>query len=235
MALNTGSPYTNGGLIIIPVIEQCQDLEEDVLMVMTKIRQTYRHGNLEEALISAAKIMVRKDGAEHLSLRAVAVAVGVSPSAAYHYYPDKDALISRVGMALFEQLADVQEVTLSNIRGKGEKAARARFRALGQTYFDWAVKEPNFFRLMFGGYCSIDLADTTSQRESSRAWNLLRSCLDDLYNVGLISSNMRPYGEIFAWSAVHGATSLIVEGHLPAQAYESILDAIELSLGMGKP
>jgi AcrR family transcriptional regulator len=220
--------------IITDIIEHCQDMRKTEAMPPTKLRGTYHHGNLEAALIAAATEMVRKDGVEHLSLRAVAADVGVSPSAAYHYYPDKDSLIAGVGTSLFDLLATVQERELSQIHGKGAKAARARFRALGKGYLNWATSEPNLFRLMFGGYCSIDITDVVKQRQESRAWNILSTCLDDLYETGAISAAMRPYGEIFAWSTVHGATSLIVEGHLPAEAYESILDAIEISLGLGK-
>lgn len=203
-------------------------------MSLLKPRGTYHHGNLEAALIAAATQMVRANGAEHLSLRAVAAEVGVSPSAAYHYYPDKDSLISGVGQALFETLADLQEGALSQFPGKSAKAARARFRALGQAYFDWANSEPNLFRLMFGGFCSIDFAEAQIKRQESRAWNLLCSCLDDLQEHGDIKKSIRPYGEILSWSAVHGATALIIEGHLPAQSFESVLDGLELSLGIGK-
>lgn len=203
-------------------------------MSLLKPRGTYHHGNLEAALIAAATQMVRANGAEHLSLRAVAAEVGVSPSAAYHYYPDKDSLISGVGKELFEGLADLQEVALSKFPGRSAKAARARFRALGLAYFDWASSEPNLFRLMFGGFCSIDFAEAQIKRQESRAWNLLCSCLDDLQECGDIKKNVRPYGEILSWSVVHGATALIVEGHLPATSFESVLDGLELSLGIGK-
>jgi AcrR family transcriptional regulator len=203
-------------------------------MSLLKPRGTYHHGNLEAALIAAATAMVRANGAEHLSLRAVAAEVGVSPSAAYHYYPDKDSLISGVGQELFERLADLQVAALSQFPGKSAKAARARFRALGRAYFDWANSEPNLFRLMFGGFCSIDFAEAQIKRQESRAWNLLCSCLDDLQEIGDIKMNIRPYGEILSWSSVHGATALIVEGHLPADSFESVLDGLELSLGIGK-
>ena len=203
-------------------------------MSLLKPRGTYHHGNLEAALIAAATAMVRANGAEHLSLRAVATEVGVSPSAAYHYYPDKDSLISGVGKELFEKLADLQVAALSQFPGKSAKAARARFRALGRAYFDWASSEPNLFRLMFGGFCSIDFAEAQIKRKESRAWNLLSACLDDLQECGDIKKNVRPYGEILSWSAVHGATALIVEGHLPAASFESVLDGLELSLGIGK-
>src|SRR5512141_2975021 len=168
-------------------------------MSLLKPRGTYHHGNLEAALIAAATKMVRANGAEHLSLRAVAAEVGVSPSAAYHYYPDKDALISGVGQALFDSLADMQEAALSRFQGNSLKAARARFRALGRAYFDWAQSEPNLFRLMFGGFCSIDFADAQVMRQESRAWKLLCSCLDDLQSHGAIEPKIRPFGEILSW------------------------------------
>ncbi len=204
-------------------------------MSLLKPRGTYHHGNLEAALIATATKLVRAHGAEHLSLRAVAAELGVSPSALYHYYPDKDSLISGVGTALFETLADLQEEAISQCPGTSKKAARARYRALGRAYFQWALSEPNLFRLMFGGYCSIDFAEALLKRQESRAWTLLCSCLEDLNAYGLIDSKIRPYAEILSWSTVHGATALIVEGHLPEDSFDSILDGMELSLGIGKP
>ncbi len=199
-----------------------------------KSRTNYHHGNLEMALIAAATEMIRESGVEHISLRAVAAQVGVSPSAAYHYFPDKDALISGVGLALFDLLADRQEVAMAAFPGNGEKAVRARFRALGRAYFEWGNTESNLFRLMFGVFCALDQEQTVAARDESRAWKLLQGSLDQLANVGAINSAVRPYGEILAWSAVHGATSLIIEGHLPEAAFESVLDALEISLRMVK-
>lgn len=201
---------------------------------LLKPRANYHHGNLEAALIGAATKMVRANGAEHLSLRAVAADVGVSPSAAYHYYPDKDSLISAVGLASFDALADMQEAALAKFQGDSVKAARARYRALGRSYFDWADAEPNLFRLMFGGFCSVDFADALTLRHESRAWKLLCTCLDDLQKNGAINPKIRPYGEILSWSTVHGATVLIIEGHLPKDSFESVLDGVELSLGIAK-
>ncbi|MBI3429466.1 MAG: TetR/AcrR family transcriptional regulator [Actinobacteria bacterium] len=202
-------------------------------MAMPKVRETYHHGDLESALLDAATKMVGADGAEHLSLRAVAAEVGVSPSAAYHYYQEKDSLISCVGARLFEELADFQEQALLKVPGKGARAARARFRALGRAYFEWASMEPNFFRLIFGCYCSADEVEVEVLRDNSRAWRLLQTCLEDLYRTGGLIPALRPYAEILTWSAVHGATALIIEGHLPKDSFESLLDGLERSLGIG--
>jgi len=197
-------------------------------------RTSYHHGNLEQAFITAATAMIRKSGVENISLRAVASEVGVSPSAAYHYFPDKDSLISGVGQALFDKLADRQEIAIAALTGRGAVGARARFRALGRSYFEWGRSETNLFRLMFGVFCSLNSDEVEQKRTESRAWRLLENSLDDLAKTGAMNPALRPYGEILAWSVVHGATSLIVEGHLPEQAFESILDGLELSLGIVK-
>lgn len=202
-------------------------------MTLLAPRQSYHHGNLQQALILAATKMVRENGAEHLSLRAVAVEVGVSPSAAYHYFPDKDALIAGVGDVLFDQLADLQEAQVRLYPGNDAEAARKRFRALGKAYFDWAITETNLFRLMFGAFCAIEEdAGSQARRDESRAWQLLQTGLDDLLSTGAMNPAMRPHGEILAWSAVHGASALIIEGHLPKEAFDLVLDALYLSLGV---
>ena len=194
-------------------------------------RDSYHHGDLQAALIESAIVLVRKNGPDHLSLRAVAEQVGVSPSAVYHYFPDKDSLISGVGDKLFIDLALMQKEALGDISGKSARAARRRYRELGRTYFRWANKEPNLFRLMFGGFCRVDARGTHVDNE---AFLMLTKCLDDLLETGVISPQMRQYGELISWCAVQGASTLIVEGHLPEEVFEDLLDGLELSLGAGK-
>ena len=131
---------------------------------------------------------------------------------------------------MFTDLANMQEEALAKIKGSTSKAAKARFRSLGEVYFKWAMKEPNLFRLMFGGFCSVDQSEPVDHT----AYKLLTKTLDELVLTGAMSKKMRPYGEVISWSSVHGATTLIVEGHMPSEAFESLLDGIEISLGMSK-
>jgi len=200
-------------------------------MTTARARSHYHHGDLESALISTARKLVKLNGAENLSLRQVSQEIGVSPSAAYHYFPDRTALLSGLGFSLFEELADFQEKEISKISGNSTKAARDRFRTLGRTYFQWAKREPHFFNLMFGDFCTLESVGQ-KKREDSRAFNNLTKCLDELYEFNLISEKMRPYGELLAWSVVHGATSLIIGGHLKPDDFEAALDAVEIALGI---
>lgn len=201
-------------------------------MTTARVRSQYHHGDLEHALITTARKMVKKSGADELSLRQVAQEVGVSPSAVYHYFPDRNSMLSALGLSLFEELADYQESQLAKITGTSLKASRERFRALGSTYFQWAMKEPHFFNLMFSDFCLISQTEKT--RDDTRAFINLTRCLDDLLSAGAITPRIRPYGELLSWSVVHGATSLIVAGHLDADHYDEVLDSLEMALGIRK-
>lgn len=191
-------------------------------------KTSYHHGDLESALVEAAITLVRKYGPDHLSLRAASAEVGVSPSAAYHYFRDKDSLVSAIGDQLFNNLAEMQELAIEKIRGNGARVARERFTALGNAYFKWAFAEPNLYRLIFGGFCDHQETKT----DESKAWQLLSQSLDDLYQEKLITKGAREGGEVIVWSAVHGATSLIIEGLMPKSTFPFVLESIQRSLGM---
>jgi len=202
-------------------------------MTTAKIREQYHHGDLEVALLSTARKFVKKNGLENLSLRQIAQEIGVSPSAAYHYFPDRNSLLAALGFSLFEELADFQEHELAKVAGSGARAAKERFRVLGRTYFDWAIRGPHFFNLMFSDFCLIE-SSIEFAREENRAYKSLIICLDDLVKTGLIEKKLRVSAELLSWSVVHGTTSLIVSGHLNAEDFEKALDSLELALGIRK-
>ena len=189
----------------------------------------YHHGNLETALVDAAIALVRKYGPDQLSLRAVSAEIGVSPSAGYHHFRDKDALVSAIGEVLFDRLATMQEKAIEKVKGNGAAAAIKKFEEMGNAYFAWATSEPNLYRLMFGGYCEINM-----EEHDSKAWNLLRDALDELVAEGVLDKYMRPGGEIVVWSAVHGASSLAIEGMMSTSEFPMVLKSIQRSLGIEK-
>ena len=200
-------------------------------MTTAKVRDQYHHGDLEVALITTARKFVKKNGLESLSLRQIAQEIGVSPSAAYHYFPDRNSLLSALGFSLFEELADYQERELAKVAGASARAARERFRVLGRTYFEWAIREPHFFNLMFSDFCLIESSVEQAGKEN-RAYQTLIHCLDDLVETGSMDKKLRASAELLSWSVVHGTTSLIVSGHLDTEDFERALDSLELALGI---
>ena len=56
-------------------------------------RRRYHHGDLRNALLDAAEALIRERGADGWSLREASARVGVSPSAAYHHFASREALV----------------------------------------------------------------------------------------------------------------------------------------------
>ena len=59
-------------------------------------RQTYHHGDLRQALLTAAVELLKTKDAKSLSLREVARAAGVSHTAPYRHFEDKAALLAAI-------------------------------------------------------------------------------------------------------------------------------------------
>src|SRR5215475_10955985 len=92
-----------------------------------KLAKPYHHGDLRRALLDEALRTIQAHGVEHLTLRTVGERLGVSRSALYRHFADKQALLTTVGKEGFRELrqtlADAWE---QNGRG------RAGFRAMGK-------------------------------------------------------------------------------------------------------
>lgn len=98
-------------------------------------RDTYRHGNLRQAALDAARAMVEAAGHESLSLRRVAEAVGVAHRSLYGHFADREALLDAVAESGFADLA----IPLAGA------ATRAEFVA---AYVRFALAHPQLYDLM---------------------------------------------------------------------------------------
>jgi AcrR family transcriptional regulator len=171
----------------------------------------YHHGDLFEALAAEAFDQVRARGTDAVSLRAVAQAVGVSASAAYHHFPDKNAELDRRSAAASDA-----------VPGSGLPAAVARMRAIGAAYIQFAGEEPHLFRHVFGFYCDVSMSKELP--EGSSTYQLLCDTLDEMQRLGKL--RRREGLDMLAWTSVHGFASLMIDQLLPPEAAGANLDAL---------
>jgi AcrR family transcriptional regulator len=96
---------------------------------------TYHHGDLRAAILEAAARMIEKEGLKGLSVREAARRAGVSHTAPYRHFPDRDALLAALAEEGFSELSKA----LENRSG----------RELAEAYVRFALEHPQRFRLMF--------------------------------------------------------------------------------------
>ena len=68
-----------------------------------KPQNTYHHGDLREALVQAALREAEAGGPEAISLKALALELGVSQPAPYRHFADREALLAAVTTEAFRQ------------------------------------------------------------------------------------------------------------------------------------
>ncbi len=184
--------------------------------------RTYHHGALAEAMVDEALERVRAHGADQVSLRSIAQALEVSPSAAYNHFADKDDLLRAVGACGLAALDERMSRVLAAHPADTTDDARARFSGLGRAYLAFAIDETHLFQLTFGPIC----AAKELPPEETGPFRKLISALDDLDRWGLLKPGSREGLDLTVWAATHGMATLLVEGAVPPEAVEPFIDSM---------
>jgi AcrR family transcriptional regulator len=192
----------------------------------------YHHGDLRRALVEEAVRVIQSEGVEHLTLRAVGRALGVSRTALYRHFADKQALLAAVGREGFRMLRlALQEGWHQHGR------SRAGFEAMGTAYVRFAVEHPSHYRVMFGGFIEAAAKDAEFAQEATGAFQSLVDALVALQASGVVRRDDPLLQAHFIWSVVHGIAMLAINGLLAAfdsdgkrlnhYAQERLRDAIQ--------
>ena len=109
--------------------------------LMDTPRPPHHRSNLPNAVRAAARAILDEAGPDAVRLREAARRVGVSATAAYRHFANKEALLASVAAEGFRELAAAME------RGA---AGSDPLGGVGLAYFDFALQKRGLFRLMFG-------------------------------------------------------------------------------------
>lgn len=135
-----------------------------------------------DRILTAARRLLDREGAEAVTMRRVADAVGITAMAIYRHYPDRSALLN----ALADQgFADLAARVAS---AKLPSALESRLIKLGDEYLDYALAHPKLFELMF-------LAPRPGARKFPRDFKAGRSPTANLFvaaiEAGMASGELR--------------------------------------------
>ena len=102
--------------------------------MMIPTRPTYHHGDLRNSLIRAALALVAERGVEGFSLREAARTVGVSASACYRHFSDREELLAAVAHEGLDTLAEEMRAAAAAHEGPSPfDAVRASGTTAGPT------------------------------------------------------------------------------------------------------
>ncbi|WP_286236903.1 TetR/AcrR family transcriptional regulator [Neptuniibacter halophilus] len=178
---------------------------------MTNTKKTYHHGDLRGTLLAAATDIIAEGGVESLSIRRLADRVGVSRTAPYHHFKDKNALLCAIAEQGFEQ----QDALVESIAANPDQlTARELFERYVLTYIRFADEQKETYDLMYGRDIWKSGAPTESLQQISK--NCFRNWLkwvEVLQQQGIFDPE-QPTLRVAqsSWAALHGLCRLFNDG-----------------------
>lgn len=175
--------------------------------------KAYHHGDLRRTLLDASVALIAEHGVEALSLREAARAAGVSPAAPYHHFASKSELLGAIAARGFAGLDEAQRAAVAALPDPEDPMAR--LAALGHAYVAFAIANPTEFRLMFRPTL-VGAADLPEGCDPASGFHQLIDAVGRVARTlppGLIDEQALT---LAAWSLVHGAAELVLEGPIGA-------------------
>lgn len=187
------------------------------------MRKNYHHGSVPSALHAAARRSLEGGDPENIGLRDLARKIGVSPTAAYRHFTNKEDLMASVAAEGFHELTDAL---------KGAESGPDPAIGIGLAYVEFALSQPGLFRLMFGPLLT-DRAKHETLRDSAAEALAVVGRL----GAGAGESETRRHARaMVSYSAIHGLANLSLMKILPESEARSLaLEVLEHVKRMSSP
>ena len=175
-----------------------------------KIPKPYHHGDLRHALIQAGLQLLTEGGAASLDLRKVARKVGVSHSASYYHFPDKQSFLAAINEEGFHRLAQAMQEALNTVA----QTPFDQLQAITRAYLLFAQANPWLMREMFSGI-TIERETFESLHTASKSvYRLYAEVIRRGQESGKIVDGDPTALAGVLWSVLHGLAMLIIENQM---------------------
>jgi AcrR family transcriptional regulator len=185
----------------------------------------------QQRILDAARELFLSEGLPGLTMRRVARATGLSATAIYRHFDNKETLMAAVAARGSHLFFDYLS------RGLEGADARERLRLSGAGYLDFSLENPAYYRILFMtpldevGFPTLGEKNTATFAPTFQyLQDRVRECMDE--NV-LASADVDAVSAVI-WAQCHGVVSLYLAGHFDGLGsreavrafFQSSLDAL---------
>lgn len=179
--------------------------------------ETYHHENLREELIENGLKILDAEGYDGLSLRKVAKSCGVSHTAPYRHFKDKEELIMAIAVKVLHQFNE----SLKTAIAKHPNDVHGQINEMGCAYVQFFVENPAYLRLLFFSDIGrrigsiIENGDVMLEKPKTTFYNALNRYAVEDSAIDPEDALGRKALALGAWGLVHGITVLLVQEDFP--------------------
>lgn len=171
-------------------------------------KKAYHHGDLRSALVQATLQLVALRGPRGFSMTEACRQAGVSATAVYRHFANKEAILAEVARQGFEQLTGDLRAVLDSL---GPNDYQRRLVETGLAYVAFASGHPAQFQVMFGA--GLDKEGHPECQQSGEA--ALQILIDEVARAvagGALPAAKSTTAITTLWATVHGLAMLDLDG-----------------------
>ena len=168
-------------------------------------RRSRERADTRQKILDAAREMFVQHGYEATTMRAIAARIEYTPTAIYHHFRNKEALLTELGSMDFRALASAFQ-RIERIEDPIE-----RLRRLGLAYVDFALEHPMQYQLLFmTRHPKVDDKRITRGDPSEDAYAFLRESCAAAIASGRLRAEYRDADQLgqMMWASLHGLLAL---------------------------
>jgi len=189
-------------------------------------KEKYHHGSLEKELIEKGLQLLNNVGLEAFSLRKVAEMCGVSHTAPYRHFKNKEELIHAITSSVSDEFTSLINEALAENEGD----YRSQIMAVSKLYVKFMVENPEHFKFIFMTDHHNPIIMKDGEFKKTDRW--IVSVLENLF-IGLrknesTSESGWSLDALTIWSLIHGFTTMLVNNTIKYEG--DYLDAVSLML-----
>ena len=171
---------------------------------MKKKARSYHHGDLKTAMIEAALQLVRKKGPRGFTLNEASRTAGVSVSAPYNHFKNKDALLIEI-VLLGNRTLEAELVAAAHT----VEPPREKLLAVYLAYVSFAERHPDLFAVMFQSGLEKTLYPEV-QASAKKAFEVAATLAAQIEPTPTSAGQLA----LCIWTMAHGFATLSMEGAL---------------------
>lgn len=192
---------------------------------MSKVSSSYHHGDLREKLLEQAVKLVSESGADAVSMRKLGEHLGVSRTALYHHFKNKEDLLSAVAAKGF---ADWKQ-TCEHLFRDDKLSEQDKLANYIKGYLNFAINHKQVYELMFGKalWLSGQSSDELKQ-VAYRSFEFHLELIKRWQQEGILSANEDGLRLAqVSWGALHGLSRLFIDGlYIESKNLEAMADTV---------
>ncbi len=169
--------------------------------------KSYHHGDLKNALIQAGIKILAEEGIEGFSLRKVAREAGVTHSAPYAHFADKQALIAAISTDGYHKVYERINAVVEQFPDDPLR----QFIETAWVYVSFGFDEPDHFKITFSGSVEREREYPALVEMTGKTFDALRQLIIRCQQADLIDRGEPDLAAVTVWGFVHGFVHLIQE------------------------